>query len=185
MILSLLCIKSLRRVSSLIDWNWDSNVELRLIAKISALNELSSTESATKQIFDWLINSQNAKTVFLLICYSNSFWIVSLLFHQRMIFLLYRDLDVSSNDYSLRASRWCLRLYDRRELFYAAKDVFSKNSRSKNQKLELDVLNYWWFLMFDDSVLRLVYCYCFCSWSDQKYVDKCFFWCFVDLKISI
>ena len=43
---------SLRRVNDLIDWNWNSNVEFRLIAKIFILNELNSTEFATKQIFD-------------------------------------------------------------------------------------------------------------------------------------
>ena len=81
----LLCIKDLRQINDLIDWNWDSNVEFKLIAKISAFNELNLIEFATKQILNWLINSQNAKTIFLFICDSSFFWIVFLFFHQSMI----------------------------------------------------------------------------------------------------
>ena len=66
-------------------------------------------------------------------------------------------------------------------LLYDVKNVFSKDSRAENQELELDVLNYWWSLIFDDfDILMIQYwliwfnCYCFCNWSDQRYVKKCF-----------
>ena len=52
-------------------------------------------EFATKQIFDWLINSQNAKRIFLFVCYSNSFQITSLFFRQSMNIFLSQNFDVS------------------------------------------------------------------------------------------
>ena len=52
------CIKTLRQVNDLIDWNWDSNVELKLIAKILNLNDLNSLLNLrrAKSWIDWDLN---------------------------------------------------------------------------------------------------------------------------------
>ena len=76
---------------------------LRLIAKTSDLNELSSAGPAAKQAFGWLVNPQSAETVFLLVCDPSSFWIVSLV--TQSLSLLYRDLGVLNSVYPLRALR--------------------------------------------------------------------------------
>ena len=65
-------------------------------------------------------------------------------------------------------------MYEEKCYWYDVKNVFSKNSRSKNE-FRFDDLNYWWSECFDDSILiDLIYCYCYCSWDDQRYVEKCF-----------
>ena len=105
-------LNDLRRINDLIDWNRNSNVELKLIAKILNLNELNSIEFATKKTLDWLkfkskcrieyrrktfkfkvfeiwlINWQNAKKIFLFVCYLNSFQIFSSFFSSKYDFLI-------------------------------------------------------------------------------------------------
>ena len=148
-ILSFACIKNLRRVSDLIDWNWNSSIEFRLIAKIFILNELSSVDFATKQTLNnWSIRKTRKRYFCLYVtqvlselsfcssCQCKMFWF-------------------SRSVCSSKRLKWFFRMYNERRYWYNAKDVFSKNFRSKNQELEFDILNYWWFLMFDDSVLNL------------------------------
>ena len=61
------CIKDLRRVNRLIDWNWDSNVKFRLIAKISVLNELNSLLNLrrNRSWIDWSIRRAQKKYFYL------------------------------------------------------------------------------------------------------------------------
>ena len=87
-------LASLRRINDLIDWNWNSNVEFKLIAKIFVLNELSSAESATKQIFD-LIDQFAKHEEDIFIC----MWL--------KLFLNYFSVFSSKYNFSAISKSWC------------------------------------------------------------------------------
>ena len=165
----------LRRVNDLIDWNWDSNVELRLIAKISVLNELSLVESATRI---WLISSQSAEKIFLFVCCSSSFQIFSLLFCQNMIFLLYRDVRA---DFTLW-KHWndvlnCMK----KNVVNMTRKTSSRKilDRKKNFDLIIWIIN--------DLDILMIQCWnwsdltAYCSWNDQKYVK----WIFLSFDVFL
>ena len=61
-------------------------------------------------LIDWLINIARRRYF--------DWYVIQVLFElflsfSRMIFLLYRDFDVSNSVYFLKALRWCFRLYNR------------------------------------------------------------------------
>ena len=96
---------SLRRINDLIDWNWNSNVEFKLIAKNSFLNELNSIEFA---IWIWLICLQNAKKMFWFVYISIFFLNFFFVFSSKYDFFFYnQNFDICRTTFVLKKTlKW-------------------------------------------------------------------------------
>ena len=153
----------------MINWNEDSSVEFKSIAKISILNELNSVESTIKI---WLINSQNAKrkeNIF--ICMQFKFFLNYLsALSSKYYFLNYRIFRVVSIFWAY----W-------NDVFECIKknviDITKKTSSRKilESKIEFDELIYWWLWCLMTQYWNWFNCYCYCNWNDQICVNKCLF----------
>ena len=130
-------LASLRRANGLIGWNWGSGAELRLLAKISVLNELNSAGLAAKQAFDWPADRASRRYSYLYVI--QAFFRFSLCSFSKVWFSCCIGALCWSRVYFLRALRWSLRLYEGRCYWYDEEGVFSKGSRVKDWEF-----GYWW-----------------------------------------
>ena len=127
----LTCIKNLRRVKSLIDWNWDSSVEFKLIAKIFVLNELNSLLNLRRSRF--LIDQLTELREDIFICMWLKFFSDFLSFLSSK----YDFLAVSRRSrriYFSRALKWCFWMYEEKCYCMMWKTSFRKifEQRIKN-----------------------------------------------------
>ena len=115
----------------------------------------------------WLINWQSFEKIFLFVCDSSFFQIFSFFFHQSMIFLLYRDVRA---EYILRKHWNDVSECTKKDVINITKKTFSR--RILESRIEIWYFDYWWSLMFDDSVLKLT-CLLLLKRS-KRYVERCF-----------
>ena len=160
---ALACTKGLRRARPLIDWNWGSGAELRLIAKTSVLNELNSLLDLrrSRPLTDQLTELREGT----LIC---------------MWFKLFSDLlSLLSSKYDFLAVRagYILREHwdDVPECMKEGVIGMARETSSRRilgSRIGTWYFDYWRSLMFGDSVLRLT-CLLLLG-RPKRYVERCF-----------
>ena len=164
MIWVMILLASLRRINDLINWNWNSNIEFKLIAKIFVLNELNFLLNLRRNrlLIDQLI--ERKKNIF--VCMQFKFFL---------------------NCFSAFSSKYCF-LNNR---IFRVMFIFWKYWNDVFECIKKNVMNMTWetssrkilarkknfdlmiWIIDDFNVLIIQYwliwfnCYC-CNWDDQK-----------------